>query len=400
MKKTVFKALLSLLCTLTLLMGVVPLAVFRTAAVGADFPWTKEDTLLEKIMQRDGLLDGIWYPWISAGSSGHNLTGNDVMAKYYDTNNGETWATVELDRYGADYVYREIYNLKAMGYNMMAWGGSIYGEGVIYDDHGDVLGIKQEYLDNARRLLNICRDVGMPVMWNIYFHSSACPDFHGIDAWNIICRMLGDRTVADHYAQRFVKPLCKMLAEYPDVVALVSIADEPENEMNDSAIGNHFTGNPATYGVNREDMIYFLKGINDTVMKELPGMPRTVASNCDDKSLYRDFALDLMGSNRYATDASFGSTEIQLTYADMILTEYNVEGHATDLTDDQYTQRLITFREGFMEKGYAGGFQWCWIPSATDAAYYLLNKRPTSQTDFKSTVTDLRHFIDARRKLA
>ena len=167
--------------------------------------------------------------------------------------------------------------------------------------------------------------------------------------------------------------------------------------MNDSAIGNHFTGNPATYGVNREDMIYFLKGINDTVMKELPGMPRTVASNCDDKSLYRDFALDLMGSNRYATDASFGSTEIQLTYADMILTEYNVEGHATDLTDDQYTERLITFREGFMEKGYAGGFQWCWIPSATDAAYYLLNKRPVSQTDFKSTVTDLRHFIDDYR---
>ena len=116
MKKTVCKALLSLLCALTLLLGVVPLAVFRTAAVGADFPWTKEDTLLEKIIQRDGLLDGIWYPWISAGSSGHNLTGNDVMAKYYDTNNGETWATVELDRYGADYVYREIYNLKAMGY--------------------------------------------------------------------------------------------------------------------------------------------------------------------------------------------------------------------------------------------------------------------------------------------
>ena len=56
MKKTIFKALLSLLCTLTLLLGVVPLAVFQTAAVGTDFPWTKEDTLLEKIMQRDGLL--------------------------------------------------------------------------------------------------------------------------------------------------------------------------------------------------------------------------------------------------------------------------------------------------------------------------------------------------------
>ena len=399
MKKTVFKALLSLLCTLTLLMGVVPLAVFRTAAVGADFPWTKEDTLLEKIMQRDGLLDGIWYPWISAGSSGHNLTGNDVMAKYYDTNNGETWATVELDRYGADYVYREIYNLKAMGYNMMAWGGSIYGEGVIYDDHGDVLGIKQEYLDNARRLLNICRDVGMPVMWNIYFHSSACPDFHGIDAWNIICRMLGDRTVADHYAQRFVKPLCKMLAEYPDVVALVSIADEPENEINDPGVGDHFDGDRATYGVTQADMVYFMKQINDTVREKLPNVARTVASNNINKAIYRDFDLDLMGHNRYADALNqFPNVEDFVTDADPILTEYNLGWNKQ--TDDGYTQMHIGFRQEMMRKGYKGGFSWCWMPDRGDnddgASYYLIRSR-YDVTSFRKCVTDLKHYMDEYR---
>ena len=397
MKKTVFKALLSLLCTLTLLLGVVPVAVFQTAAVGADFPWTKENTLLEEILQRDGLLDGIWYPWINAGKSGHNLTGNDVMAKYYDTNGGRDWATVEMDVYGADKIYREIYNLKAMGYNMLAWGGSIYGEGVIYDDHGDVLGIKQEYLDNARRLLDMCREIGMPVMWNIYFHSSSLPHYYGIDGWNIVSRMLGDPTVAQHYAERFVKPLCQMLGEYPDVVALISIADEPENEINDSEIGNHFEHpTVAMFGVNQDDMIYFMRQINDMVKKVLPNVPRTVASNSWNTSLYRDFDLDLMGHNKYETTANVDPTESFMTDADILFTEYNVDG-AADMTDEQLADALIKFRKGFMEEGYQGGFQWCWIPNATDATYYLLNKRPTSQTDFKSTVTDLRHYMDDYR---
>ena len=393
MKKNVFKALLSLLCAFVLLVGVVPFAAFQVAAVGTDFPWTKTNTLLEEILQRDGLLDGVWYPWINAGSSGHNLAGNDVMAKFY----GADWARVELDYHGADNVYREIYNLKAMGYNMMAWGGSIYGEGVIYDEYGDVIGIEQEYLDNARRLLDMCREIGMPVMWNIYFHSSSAPHYYGMNGWNIICRMLGDRTVADHYAERFVKPLCKLLGEYDDVVALVSIADEPENEINDSEIGNHFDDSiRAMYGVNQDDMVYFMKGINDMVKKVLPGMPRTVASNSTNKTIYSGFDLDLMGLNRYDNNANVPETSAFFTDADMILTEYNIGGEAT-FDDALFAERLIKFRQGFMEQGFQGGFQWCWIPSATDAAYYMLNKRPTSQTDYKETVTILRHYIDDYR---
>ncbi len=394
MKKTVSKALLTLLCAATLLVGMVPFGAFTASAeMGCDFPWTKEQTLLEQIVERDGLLDGVWYPWLNSGGSGNNLAGNDVMAKYYDA----TAARVELDYYGADKVYQEIYNLKAMGFNMMAWGGSIYGEGVIFDEYGDVIGIKQEYLDNARRLLDMCREIGMPVMWNIYFHCSSMPHYKGMDGWNIVCRMLGDRTVADHYAERFVKPLCQMLAEYPDVVALVSIADEPENEINDAEIGNHFSDSIRTmYGVNRDDMIYFMKGINDMVKKVLPNMPRTVASNNKNKATFAGFELDLMGHNRYDSNANIESTDSFFTDADIILTEYNIGGDAV-LSDEEFAQRLKTFRENFIKEGYKGGFQWCWIPNAYDAAYYMLNKRPTSHTDFKETVALTRYIIDDYR---
>ena len=391
MKKTVCKALLSLLCAVLLLVGMVPTAVF--AEMGCDFPWTKEQTLLEKIVQRDGLLDGVWFPWFNAGGSGHNLTGNDVMAKYYDAAN----ARVEMDYYGADKIYQEIYNLKAMGFNMMAYGGSIYGEGVVYDDYGDVIGIKQDYMDNVRRLLDMCREIGMPVMWNIYFHSSSAPHYHGMQGWNIISRMLGDRTVADHYAERFVRPLCKVLAEYPDVVALVSIADEPENEINDAAIGNHFDDSiRAMFGVNRDDMVYFMKGINDVCKQELPKVPRTVASNNKNKSIYSGFGLDLMGHNHYTSSGNVPTTDTFFTDADIILTEYNIGGDA-QISDQTFADMLERFRNNFIKEGYKGGFQWCWIPNATDAAYYMLNKGAKSHTDFKETVALTRHIIDDYR---
>ena len=155
------KSLLSLLCAVALLVCLVPtaFALPDTNKMGGDFPWTsaKEPMLIEQILERDGLIDGIWFPWFNAAQSGHNLTGNDLMAKYYNANASEDWARVEMDYIGADKIYQQIYNLKAMGYNVMAYGGSIHGEGVIFDENGDVIGIKEEYLNNARRLLDICR---------------------------------------------------------------------------------------------------------------------------------------------------------------------------------------------------------------------------------------------------
>ena len=104
MKKTACKTLLSLLCALTLLVCAVPAMPLVAAETEETLPQAEGKTLLEQIIERDGLLDGVWYPWINAGQSGHNLCGNKVMAQYYSAD----WARVELDYYGADKVYREI----------------------------------------------------------------------------------------------------------------------------------------------------------------------------------------------------------------------------------------------------------------------------------------------------
>ena len=141
--KRILYTILTLMCVAEMLVSTVaPVA----AATGGDLPWTSKDLLIETILKRDGLIDGIWFPWFEGGSIGHGLTGNDVMAKYY----GSSWSKVSMDSVGADRIYREIYNLKAMGYNILGYGGSVYDEGVIHDAYGDVTGIKQDYLDSLK----------------------------------------------------------------------------------------------------------------------------------------------------------------------------------------------------------------------------------------------------------
>ena len=390
-----------LAAVLALLMLVSVTAPVFAKMGSSDMPWLKKQSLLNEILQRDGFIDGIWYPWLNDSKAAHNLSGNEVMAMYYapDAKTAQEWSRVELDYIGADEIYRQIYNLKAMGYNMMAWGGSIYAEGVKLDlNTGDVLGIKEDYLANARRLLNICRDVGMPVVWNVYFHSSSMPHYSGVDGWNIVTRMAADPTVADHYAERFVRPLCKMLAEYKDVIAMVSIADEPENDTNDPGLGDHYEGMRAAHGVTRDSMMYLLKNINNVVKQELPNVARTVAATGGtNKSYYSELGLDLTGYNNYNNNSHVPEIENFKTNRPVILAEYNVGGDAGE-SDDQLSAALIKFRENMMKNGYKGGLQWCWISTTTwkkGTSYYLLNSSNT--TDFRGTVTDLRHYMDEYR---
>ena len=403
MKKRLLTALLSTVCALTLL---ISMGASVLAESGVGFPWTEEDKpfLIEEILERDGLIDGIWYPWFDGGNVGHSLTSNEVMSYYY----GSSWTKVAMDSMGADKVYREIYNLKAMGYNLLGYGGSIYDEGVIFNQYGDVIGIKDEFLNNSRRLLDMCRDIGMPVMWTVHFHSSSSPDYHGMDAYNLFSQKYSEPTVREHYMERFVRPLCKMLNEYSDIVALIAIADEPENEINDSERGNHFSGIRAMYGVTTKDKVEFMRQINEVVKEELPHIARTVASNDDDKTIYAGFDLDLMGHNRYNNSGTLPEIENYKTDSPIIMTEYNV-GEDLPNGDDIFSERLISYREDMFAKGYKGGVQWCWLSNGlhgnqkedrSRVGYYLLESRAQSgmpNTNFVSSVTDLRHHIDDYR---
>ncbi len=391
MNKTFVKVLLPILCCIAVLGGVLGTLL---ASGGAVFPWREQANSVEKILERDGYLEGIWYPWLTHRNLGHGLTSNELMVKYV----GNTWADVGIEQYGTTSLFREIYNLRALGFNILGYEGSIYGEGVIYDDYGNVLGIKEEYLKNVRVFLDVCRAAKMPVLWTVCCHSTTLNDYYenGKYAWDIISQAYANPVVADQYAEKFVKPLCEVLGEYPDVVVMVAATSEAENEINDSAIGDHFEGGRLLYGVDQDAMLYFINRINETVAKELPDVTRTLCSNSDDMSIYRDIDFDFLGRQIY--NYAGNSKDIGDMKADgpMIVSEFGL-GDRTVVTDEAFTILQMTFRDNFRADGYKGWMYWCWTPNGYGGIYDLLNKDAKSLTDFRAFAYALHYYVEEYR---
>ncbi|MBQ4332151.1 MAG: hypothetical protein IJC33_00010 [Clostridia bacterium] len=392
MRRTKMKVLLPVLCAVVML-----ISVFGSLMVsgGAIMPWRDDAIGVEKILERDGYIEGIWYPWFKHENLGHGLTGNDLFVEYV----GSSWASTGFNQYGAANIYREIYNLKALGFNVLGYEGSPYGEGVIYDANGDVLGVKEDYLENIRALLDICREVGMPVLWSICFHTTSANDYYkdGKLAWDIVSQAYCNPEVADHYAERFAKPVCEVLAEYPDVVVLVASGVELENEINDSDIGNHFDGGRVLYGVNQDDMLYFINAVNNVVADVLPDVGRTNCANMKDMSIYRDLdaGFDFMGVNNYSHNAGVPSVESLQSPNPVIMTEFGLGDGAVE--DEIWTIRQVQFRDNLIANGYAGWMMWCWSPNGYGGNYDLLAADAKSTSDFRAGAFTLRYYIDEYR---
>lgn len=378
MRKINLKVLLPILCSIALLFSVVGTMM----ASGATQIWRDEPNEVEKILERDGYLEGIWYPWITHSYLGHGLCGNKLFA---DTLGSDSWLNVGIDQYGEVNLYREIYNLKALGFNIMGYEGSPYGEGVIYDANGNVLGIEEEYVKNVRRFLNICKEVGMPVLWTVCFHTTSATDYYkdGKLAWDIVSQAYANPEVADQYAENFVAPLCDVLAEYPETVVMVSSGVELENEVNDSAIGNQFSGGRVLYGVNKEPMMYFLKAINDKVNEKLPNVATTNSGNAADMTWYKDINFDFLGRNQYTHSANATDIESIRATAPVIATEFGF-GEGVQMEDEIWTIKQIRFRDNFIAEGYAGWMYWCWQPTGYGGVFDLLAADGKSTTDFRA----------------
>ena len=393
MKLLKSKVLLPILCTLALM-----LSVFGSLMVSGSpaMPWRdgEELTELDKILERDGYLEGIMFPWFTHSSLGHGLTGNDLLV---DTL-GNSWGTVGMEQWGVAKIYREIYNLKALGFNIMGYEGSPYGEGVIYDANGDVLGIKEEYLANVRVFLEMCREIGMPVAWTVCFHSTTLNDYYadGKYAWDIVSQAYANPVVADHYAERFVKPLCDVLNEYKDVVVLMVSTVEVENEINDAEIGNHFDNQRGFYGTNQDNMLYFVDAVTDAVKEKMPDVPRTLAANTKDMTIYEDIDFDFLGVNNYNINSRVPAIEDMKATLPMIGTEFGF-GDGVQIEDEIWTIKQIRFRDNFISAGYIGWFYWCWSAQGFGGAYDLLAADGKSQTDFRAGAFTIKYNADNYR---
>ena len=392
--KLTHKILAPLLCVAVLLTGVVGTLL----AQGAEAPTTPTSSsspyptalAVADILERDGYLEGIWWPWFTHDDLGHGFTANETMVEYVSS----SWSTVGMDKYSDKYLLEQIYNLKALGFNIMGYEGSIYAEGVIFDDNGDVIGIKEDYLDNARRFLDLCREAQMPVLWTVCCHSTSAVSYYNLEVWYRMTQMYAVKEVADHYAERFVKPLCAMLAEYPDVVVMCAATSEVENEMNDADMGN-FTDSRETYGVTRESMLYFINTVADTLAEYLPNVDRTLCGSTDNMTMYSETDLTFLGHQEYNADSRADDISKFRSPLPMLATEFGL-GDGKYPSEDEMVRTQLLFRDNFRAKGWSGWFMWCWSPQSSGSSYDLIAK-DGAVTDFRLVAYKLHDYIEGYR---
>ncbi len=325
------------------------------------------------ILKVDGYIDGVWIPWLTHSWLGSSLCASDF--EDYDSYLGTDGATkdywqamneVGIDKYDNTQLEMEIFNLKALGYNMMAYAGSPWGEGRQNDKNTwQCTGVKNEYLTNIRRFLEICRRAQMPVVWYVHFHSSAVPEYASLDMWYKIDQVKANKQYTDEYAENFVKPVCQVLAEYRDVVVMCGIADETFNEINDSNLGDKFNeGDRDQFGVTMEDSMYFHSRIGQTVKEVMPDMPTTCADNADQYAMFGDAMLDMPGRNQYSsgTNPSANVTSAWAT-GPLMAGEYGMGGSSGAYTEDTWSTTMVGKRQAYLDAGYSGFFQWAYEPN-------------------------------------
>ncbi|MBQ3202450.1 MAG: carbohydrate binding domain-containing protein [Clostridia bacterium] len=339
---------------------------------------TQPMKLYEQIIEEDGFLFGINYPWLEIG---HTLTTNELMVKCDVRPSGDP-NSIALDTWGDEAIYEGLYNLRALGYRTIAYWGSVHGEGVIYGDHGEVLGVKEEYLANIDRFLNLCERADMTVMWIVSAHSDSIVELGegGKHLWDIVSQSIVNPEVTEQYIENFVRPVMRVLGKHPKSVALISAGSEAENEINDDNIGDHFSGDRAFYGTTMEKMKHFLTRITETAEEEVPNIGRTMVCNASYLNIYNDVNLDAVGINRYASSASVDTIETFRTSHPMFVTEWGLGKFASE---EAFTINTTRMFEDILNKGYLGSFFWCYQPDGRGGEFGTLKEGSATQSDFR-----------------
>ena len=422
MRKLSFKILLSVLCVAALMVGTF--GGLSVSANGKTKPVNKYDVdswngkvqtgkvgdgvvTAWDILKVDGYIEGVWFPWLTHSWLGSGLASNKDMEDNdgYTLANGtkkdywQTMTEIGIEQYNNDQLKMEIFNLKALGFNMMAYAGSPWGEGRVNDTNTwRCTGVQETYLQNMRKFLDICREVNMPVVWYIHFHSSAVPGYASLDMWYRIDQVKATKEYADEYAENFVRPVCEVLAEYRDIVVMCGIADETYNEINDSNLGDgkdngsnedtHFDeGDREQYGVTQEDSMYFHAQIGQMVKKVMPDMPTTCADNADQYAMYGDAMLDMPGRNQYSSGTTPSASVADAWATGPLLAgEYGC-GDSASSSEDTWATTITGKRTNYLNGGYSGFFLWGYQPtfdaSKNPSGNQLTKKGATTPYDFR-----------------
>lgn len=301
---------------------------------------------------------------------------------------------------------RDFYNIRALGFNCTSWWLMSDGQGMLFDDDGLATGVQDKFMKNLRHMLSTARKVGIAVNPCIIPHGMA--GNYGLgngketpnEILNKYFRYMWEEEALDALIKNVVEPVCKVMSEYPDVIAAVSLNIENSTEMLDDYDKGLFQYGQS--GTTLENYASYLNALNAAVKKYMPNIPTAMeqaggadSMDADERMYYQNFVnIDLICENVYHSGGWVEPTVRGYNTRPGFIGEYNTgETNRSEITDAYQASKIYNFNRTAKQNGWLGAFYYSYFSGGSD--FSVTNGNNTSDYDkFTNWAIGFRYEID------
>ena len=315
-----------------------------------DFQGEGYRNLYEQVLAEDGFIFGMDYDWfVTNGNNGKNMGDNQILGAKATFNPLLT--------------YWDLYNIKAMGYSCVNIWLFMDAEGIIFDDTGFAVGLQEKFKENLVTVMNMCREINLPICFSIQPHGEANNYGNGsgtenpVEIWNKYFQFYYRADARESYMKNVIKPLAEIFKGYQDVVMILDLTIENESNLTSDAELGYFDN--AVYGTTWENFAAFLTDMNNTIKAVIPNAITSTEDVGGAAHAYRknDIGVDIIGMNRYNADGEMGDPTDMYLVKPFYVGEFNGGESGFDQWSQEYWGKIKTrFYPDAIEKGYVGAF--------------------------------------------
>lgn len=314
----------------------------------------------DRVLKEDGFIYGMDYAWIGDALTGHkSWASNDLFGN-------------PVCLYQSEPIRRDLYNIKALGFNCVNIWIMADGSGIKFDkETGKAIGIYKELVDNLQDTCKIARELGITLLINIQPHGEAGKSINQYNEYtggmtteevsNKYFRFYYEPEAKKAYMENVIEPVCQAMVDYQDVIlALGLLVENGSQRVDDPEHGYYLFGSGTTV----EKMDEFINEMNSIVKKWMPTMMTSVEDVWLESNLYRynSTDIDLHGRNTYNMYASVGDMKDAYSAYPSYISEFNLTETGDRLSNDYWVKMLNEYITNAKKGGFIGAFYYSWMP--------------------------------------
>lgn len=347
----------------------------------------------DMLLAEDGFVYGVDYNYV-----GDNVNFPNSLGSNHLLNKSAT--------YNSYLANADINNMKALRFNATSYWLLQDGQGIQFDDNGLAIGIDEEFLNNFRDLLNICRKTDMKLLPALVPHGVASNYNDGGPAGNPeqiyykYFRYMWDDEALDAFIKNVINPVLDVIYEYQDVVIAVACVVENATDMVDDPEAGFYQSN--RYGTTWENFANFVNQLHRAVKAKMPDMYTSIEeAGVNDpttgthEKLYRqndDLEVDFISENYYNNNGNIEPHSVGLTTRPGYIGEMNGGGPATDLNAAEYWKSVKNnFHKSAKQGGWLGAFFFSWKAGGVD--YQMITGNTTDYATYTPWAVNFRYTI-------